>query len=122
MCKASEILKNLISSYQEVNAEYNSLSKELSRCDLIEQDLLHLIENSNFNAAEGYFYAKKIKDTRIERRRIKLELTTIQKVVSNIKISETLSHLSWLEKDVALQADRLKKITYYKPKILTEGI
>jgi len=122
MCKASQILKNLIASYQEVNAEYNSLSKELSRCDLIEQDILHILENSKFNAADGYFYAKKIKDNRIERSRIKLELTTIQKVTGNIKISAILKQLQQLELDVELQELDLKKNTFYKPRILKDII
>lgn len=118
MCKANEILKNLISTYQEANAEHNRLNKELSRCDLIQQDLLHLIEADNFNAAEGYFYAKKIKEVRMERRNIKLEIATIQKLIENIKPSDTLVKLDKLGKNIEQQEYNLKNHTDYKPRIL----
>lgn len=78
MCKAINIIEQLINSIKETDEEYAKLNKELSRLDMMQQDVLHLIESDiKFNAAEGYFYAKKLQEIRIARRLIKNELQPI---------------------------------------------
>ena len=53
------------------------LISNLSDLDLEEQDLLHYIETEKFNAVEGYKLSKKIKEIRLERRKVKNELALI---------------------------------------------
>ena len=47
------------------------LSNELRRVDLMEQDVLHIIELLNFNASNGYKFAKMLQTIRRSRRKIK---------------------------------------------------
>ena len=54
------------------------LTKELSNCDLREQDILHYIESEKFNSVDGYKLAKKIKEIRQERRKVKNQLNLIK--------------------------------------------
>lgn len=56
---------------------HDELSAELSRLDTTQSDILHLIENTNFSASEGYIYAKMLKEVREKRRNIKNKMTCL---------------------------------------------
>lgn len=52
----------------------SEILKEMQEVDLMEQDLLHMVEFHNFNASEGYNFAKMLQEIRQERRKIKNRL------------------------------------------------
>lgn len=78
MCKAKHYSEDLLTIYNNVISEFNKLVNELSQADLYEQDVLHMIENRNFNASEGYKLSKMLHDNRKKRREIKNELEPLK--------------------------------------------
>ena len=77
MCKAKRYTEQLLEIYDNIDKDFEYYNSEISRLDLLPQDLLHIIERSNFNVVEGYKLAKMIKDTREERRNAKIEIKTL---------------------------------------------
>lgn len=62
---------------EEINMDLqtdNEINDELQAVDLMQEDLLHMIEFHNFNASEGYNFAKMLQEVRQERRKIKNRL------------------------------------------------
>lgn len=55
----------------------------LKRCDQETQDLLHVIEFSNFSASEGYRLARELQEVRRLRREIKNEQEVLQPIVKD---------------------------------------
>lgn len=61
------------------------LADELRRVDLMEQDVLHIIELLDFNASEGFKFAKMLQTIRRARRKIKDRLDERSKVKKLLK-------------------------------------
>lgn len=78
----AEKISQLSEAFKIIKGNKEWLLQEESRIDLELSDLYHFIENHTFNASEGYKLCKRIKDLRIERRRIKNEIK-IADVVTN---------------------------------------
>ena len=79
-------------------------------------DLYHILEFSNFNAYEGYLIAKKMQDTLKERREVKNELTTLEKVTevfTEKKIKDAENQLKARENNIKNQI--------YSCRVLTES-
>lgn len=55
----------------EIENEWEECRRQLSKCDLAQEDILHFIEFSNFNACQGYTFSNKLKEIRTQRRIIK---------------------------------------------------
>lgn len=75
----STVMENLPNRIDELN-------KLVSKCDGELNDLTHLAELENFNAAEGYFIAKQIQKATRKRRSAKDELDVlfaIKKIANN---------------------------------------
>lgn len=72
-----EQIINSINVLNEFEDSKDQLVQELSTCDLKEQDILHYIELEKFNCVDGYKLAKKLKEIRQERRKIKDKLDLI---------------------------------------------
>lgn len=68
--KTTVLIRNTIRDFPNRYHENNKRIKEIEEETM---DLLHLIELTTFNAAEGYKIAKRIKEIRQERRRLKDE-------------------------------------------------
>ena len=63
----SEEIKRLAAQYQrspQLSNAHSKADKEISR-------IYHLIENTKFNAAEGYLLAAQLRDALIQRRHVK---------------------------------------------------
>lgn len=75
MAKITEVvdLLNAIDNYG------GTLVNKLSVLDSKEQDLLHHIENNKINPLWCYFMVKKIKDIRVERRKVKNDMELMSK-------------------------------------------
>lgn len=78
-----EELIKAIDTLNRFEEEKTSLIDKQSYYDLAEQDILHTIENDNFNASDGYKLAKKIKNLRGERRQVKNQLELINEFQNN---------------------------------------
>jgi hypothetical protein len=89
MCKASKYVNNFIQILDGVTEEYDRLYKVVHDTDLETCDLLHKIELSNFNAAEGYYLSKQLQEVRQKRRDAKDELETLTLVNDYVKGKKT---------------------------------
>ena len=90
----------------------NELTNQLSLVDKEICDILHYIEFCNLNAAQGYKAYKMLKERRIKRRSIKIELQVLDIILSK-KISETVT--DEIQNTVAY----MDKSTY-EPRVLNE--
>lgn len=71
---------------KEIEARRVELSAELSEYDMILQDALHFLENERCDAIAMVQVAKKIKDVRVQRRAVKIELEKLQSITDSITI------------------------------------
>ena len=120
MCKAKHYTEQLINIYDNINKDIEHCNAEISRLSLLEQDLLHIIENSNFNVAQGYKLAKRIKDAREERRIIKNEFYTLDNLKRSF-IDRNINYLKDVHTRIIKQDNNLIKVTEnksYHPRIL----
>lgn len=67
-------LNRLMSS---IPTQLERINKEIDLCERETQDLLHMIELTNFHASAGYKLANEIKITRRKRRGLKDELNSL---------------------------------------------
>jgi len=120
MCKAKKYTDQLIEIYDNINKDINHCNSEISRLDLISQDILHIIENGNFNVVQGYKLAMKIKETRVERREIKNEYFTLDNLKKSFcdKNFQLLKETHERIKKQDYNLTKAKEIKYYKPKVL----
>ena len=84
MYNAIDFLNQISAILNQADCEYKALSKQLSLLDLETQDVLHFIENETFNAAQGFNFAKQLKEIRIKRRAVKQDFELLQIFLSNI--------------------------------------
>ena len=77
MCKAKKYSEQLLNIYDEIENDLKYYNYHIRELVLLEQDLLHTIENGKFNVAEGYKLAKMIKDARNKCRDYKTEVETL---------------------------------------------
>jgi hypothetical protein len=120
MCKAKHYTQQLLDIYNNINVEFQNLYNELTEANLRELDLLHIIENTNFNASEGYMYAKMIRDNRIKRRQVKNELNPLSELKRNF-ISKNMKELKEAHQEVIRRNDILKDLTenkIYNPRVI----
>jgi hypothetical protein len=120
MCLAKDYSEDLLIIFDNIIAEFNRLSYELSQADLREQKILHTIEKGKFNASEGYKLSKQIHDNRKRRREIKNELEPLGILKCNFidthKNILTKTYNSVTRKDNVLT--HLTENQIYIPKVL----
>ncbi len=98
------------------------LINNLSDLDLEEQDLLHYIETEKFNAVEGYKLSKKIKEIRLERRKVKNELALINIFQQNSNKLINLENRRFLITTLGKESKKLINSKYTYKKISKEQI
>lgn len=125
MCVAKGYAKQIESTYKDASKEYKQLRKQLSKFDIIQQDILHEIETGNFNAAQGYMMAKSLQNIRKERRKVKVEMEGFNKLFGLIKRTEKLGNIvnsmNQYEKNMEKKyenVDVLYKCKYLKKEII----
>jgi len=70
---------------QVAQEKVKKLSKNLSEADKLQDIILHQIEDSTFNACEGFKYSKALQEVRIKRRDIKNKLSEQQTIANLLK-------------------------------------
>ena len=75
MAKAKEAIDIL----DQIDAYGHTLMPKLSELDCKEQDILHYIEDNKVNMLYCYNIVKKIKDIRVERRKVKNDIELMEK-------------------------------------------
>lgn len=121
MCKAQILSKTILNAYQESQNYIDGLYQRLSELDKTQQDLLHFIENDNFNACEGYFYAKQIQEVRQERRQIKYEIETMKILVDTIQPRTNIKKIEIATNKILIKDKKLHKLVEnktYNPRVL----
>ena len=121
MCKAQILSEIILNAYQESQSYIDGLHKRLQELDKAQQDLLHFIENDNFNACEGYFYAKQIQEVRRERRQVKYEIETMKILVDTIQPRTNIKKIETASNRILVKNRELQKLTenkVYKPRVL----
>ena len=99
---------------KEVKARRVELSAELSEYDMMLQDALHFLENEKCDAIAMVQVAKKIKDIRVNRRSVKIELEKLQSITDSI----TKGVAKFDKKDYTYRTTAMKsiRISYRKGK------
>lgn len=110
MCQAYKYVVELKQLFNNISAEYDRLYLEIGKCDLAQQDLLHKIENSTFNAAQGYKLAKELKEVREKRRGYKNDFTIIEEVKNNF-VKRYDQQLSKVFESVTQKNNKLDQLT-----------
>jgi hypothetical protein len=120
MCKAKQYSEQLLNIYKNIEEDLNTYDIELRKTEGYLQDVMHIIENENFNASEGYKLSKMIKDARIQRRDLKNEIETLNILkktyiqMSKKQLSKTSENIQEKDKQLA----ELKEKTVYVPRTL----
>ncbi|MEK5065920.1 hypothetical protein [Cytobacillus sp. FSL R5-0596] len=103
----NEVIQSL-QSMREVYAEFpkrlDGAQEELKKVDSEIQDILHVIELTNFDACKGYKWAKELQKLRKERRRLKDEIESLE------PIKELLSYQKPSEKNINKILGDVRKI------------
>ncbi len=113
MCQTCKYAVELKQLFNEISDEYNRLYLEIGKCDLKQQDLLHKIESSNFNAAQGYQLAKELKELREKRREVKNDFTIIEMIKKDF-VNRYNQQLSKVLDSVMQKNDKLDQLTENK--------
>jgi len=120
MCIAKVYTEQLLDIYNKINLDIEILSKQEKKTTLYDLDMLHIIENTNFNACEGYKLAKKIQINRHKRRQIKNELDTLIQLKNNF-IDQNIGILSQTYNGIINRDNYLNQLVdtkAYTPKII----
>ena len=120
MCRAKRYTEQLLKIYDNINQDVEYFKHQIDELQLLEQDLLHIIENGNFNVVEGYKLSKKIKDARNKRRDYKIELETminLKKTFCDRNIEYLKNKYDDIKRQDALLLS-LKQNKVYKPRVL----
>ena len=103
------IIAETLLKQEELRALESLLDRKVS-------DLYHVLEFSNFNAYEGYLIAKRMQDALKERREVKNDLTTLEKVTevfTEKKLKEAENQIKARENNIKTQI--------YSCRVLTES-
>lgn len=123
MCQAYNQIIKLMECFNSITEEYNRIYLEVGKCNLKQQDLLHKIENSSFNAAQGYKLAMELKQVREQRRDYKNEMAVIQEIKNNFvdKNESQLHDVFESAKAKNDTLDQLKENKVYNNRIDDDG-
>jgi len=110
MCQAYAYAVRLKEIFNDITGDYNRLSLEIGKCDLKQQDILHKMENINFNAAQGYNLAKEMKEVRERRREFKNEFAVVEEIRNNF-VNRYDQQLSKVFESVTQKNNKLDQLT-----------
>lgn len=87
--KRREQLTVALGFLENINNDIRTCNEQLSRTDKAIDQIMHDIEQEDFNAYEGYRVTKALQELRRERRRIKSERTSLDLVYEQAKFNLT---------------------------------
>jgi hypothetical protein len=93
----------------DLTKRYNELIALLSKYDCEEQDLLHFIENEKYDAVTMVKVTKELKDVRISRRVIKVELEQVKSMKDQLS---NKNHEKFAKKTYKYKTDVLSNIAH----------
>lgn len=112
---SQEIAQEMLDVFHKAWNKFKWLKQEIRKCQLQEQDVLHVIENEIFTQAQGHKLCKKIKEIREHQRKLKNELEQLETLTlwtsSNIKEIYTINTI--MKKKAEQQESRV-----YFPRII----
>ena len=115
--KLHEMVIQINDNIKEIKKMYKEENKKLSRCDLVQQDLLHYIETASVNDGfEAIEVLKMLHDNRQERRAVKNEVKNLERMVKLINENKLESKTNKLVK--VINGDNHENT--YKVKVLTD--
>jgi hypothetical protein len=122
MCHAKKLGEQILQLTDDVNKLLEEYTRQLSNIDIQISDVLHFIENEKFNASQGYAYAKKLKQLRVERRKIKTEIEPLRML--NATTLKTLHPLKCTLGGITKKDEEVQKYVTgekkYTPKAITK--
>lgn len=110
--------KEFYSIMESVDNQFNKLSKEISRIDLEQSDLLHIVENRLYDKDKMGDVVLQLQKVRLRRRQLKNEMKIVsvlrdfKKTVDKSAAKKTLTVIDKIEKEI--------KHPVYTTKILSE--
>lgn len=110
--------KEFYSIMESVDNQFNKLSKEISRIDLEQSDLLHIVENRLYDKDKMGDVVLQLQKVRLRRRQLKNEMKIVsvlrdfKKTVDKSAAKKTLTIIDKIEKEI--------KHPVYTTKILSE--
>jgi len=75
--KTLDIINSFTNSLLSINKRIKDLNLDLDKCNQAQQDIVHEIEFTKFSSVDGYYLARKLKEIRQERRRIKNDISIL---------------------------------------------
>lgn len=111
-------LENIVLKIDEA---YEESKNEMSRLDLMRQDVLHYIEGNTFNASEGYKYSKALQLISKERRQLKYEHEELELLRARThRYSKQILKSAEETRTISMQNDIKRENGYrqYKPRVL----
>ena len=120
MCRAKRYTEQLLEIYDKINQDLEYFKYQIQEYQFLEQDVLHMIENEKFNAAEGCLLANMIKDARIKRRYYKDELETMINLKKTF-VDKNINYLKNTYDSIKRQDEELLSLRdnrVYKPRVL----
>lgn len=105
----SQVLQMKKQFLHDLTKRYNELSVLLSRYDNEEQDLLHFVENEKYDAVTMVKVAKELKEVRLARRVIKVELEQVQSMRDQLSQK---NHEKFAKKTYEYKTDVLSNIAH----------
>lgn len=110
--------KEFYSIMESIDNQFNKLSKEISRIDLEQSDLLHIVENRLYDKDKMGDVVLQLQKVRLRRRQLKNEMKIVsvlrdfKKTVDKSAAKKTLTVIDKIEKEI--------KHPVYTTKILSE--
>lgn len=112
-----ETVVKLDSLVKGIHKKVKSLENELDVCDKESQDILHMIELSNFHASKGYNLAKDLQVVRKKRRRVKDELDALSAIKKTLNVHRPIPHQAQVLASIVGEKDKKMKNRSYTPRV-----
>lgn len=90
--EVGKIVDELSKMVASIPKQIERIRKQITLCDREEQDILHTIELTRFNAHEGWKLAKDIQLTRQKRRELKDELEDLSRIRNSLVVNRAVNH------------------------------
>ena len=120
MC-VKELALELEGVLNKIDKAFQDIKSEKSRLDLLREDILHFLEDDNFNASQGYQYAKALQKIQNERRIVSNEYYAIQALKDKIRpVRDKIQQATSLTINRVNKREQLRRLgeEAYNPRIL----